>query len=97
MDFYQFIDNPEVSNTLLNPEKALLLILLRDSLISTPANFIAWISTPKEACLTLQQQFSYSLGLQRDSLYREFYTLNFSSNNRSLAKLTLDLVGLSLG
>ena len=53
IDYSEFIDNPKVSNTLLNLEQALLLILLRDSLTATPANFIAWIITPKEAYLAL--------------------------------------------
>ena len=52
------------------------------------------MSTPKEAYLALQQQFSYSLGLQRDSLYREFHTLNFSINKGSLAEFNTRFSGL---
>ena len=54
-------------------------MLLRDSLSSSPQAAIAWISGPAEAYKLLKDQYSHSMGLQRDSLYREFHSLKYAS------------------
>ena len=107
MDYKNFILNPTIANSLSDLEQAILLILIRDSLIATPAASIAWISLPKEAYLLLKRQFSYSTDLQRDSIYREFHSINFSSFKGSLpefnakftsliARLTLTKISIDL-
>jgi len=94
IDYAIFIDNPSTANSLTGAEQALLLMLLRDSLTAIPANSIAWLQSPKEAYISLQKQFSYLSSLQRDSLYREFYTLSFYNYKGTLAKFNATFRGL---
>jgi hypothetical protein len=60
-------------------------MLLRDSLSLGLQAAIAWISGSLEAYRLLKDQYSYSIGLQRDSLYREFHSLQYTSST-NLAK-----------
>ena len=83
--FYGFLENPELADGLNDSEQAILLMLLRDSLKANPQATIAWIQSPKEAYILLGEQYSYSLGLQRDSLYRDFHSLTFSGHPSNLA------------
>jgi hypothetical protein len=62
----------------------MLLMLIRDSLGEGPQKHIAWAKGPSEAYTLLTQQYAMSADLQRDSLYREFHSLNFSKYTSSL-------------
>ena len=77
--YSQFLADPSIANSLSDSDQAILLMLLRDSLSSSPQAAIAWISGPAEAYKLLKDQYSHSMGLQRDSLYREFHSLKYAS------------------
>jgi hypothetical protein len=79
-----FIRNFTEADTLPDADQAMLLMLIRDSLGEGPQKHIAWAKGPSEAYTLLTQQYAMSADLQRDSLYREFHSLNFSEYTGSL-------------
>ena len=77
--YSHFLENPSVADSLSNSNQAILLMLLIDSLFLSPQAAIAWISGPLKAYKLLKDQYSHSIGLQKDLLYREFHSLKYTS------------------
>jgi hypothetical protein len=73
-----FIANPSIGKTFSDKDQAVLLSLLRDSLLEGPQALIAWESDPTSAFLTLKSQYSMAPDIQRGYLYQEFHSLNYS-------------------
>ncbi|KAK2067454.1 hypothetical protein P8C59_001194 [Phyllachora maydis] len=74
-----FLENPDISNTYSDSNQAVLLILLRDSLSSSPRAAISWIHIPSKAFKLLARM----LGLTASSLNIEYlmaYILEESRN-----------------
>ena len=94
MDYKGFILNPSIADNLSDLEQAILLMLIRDSLTAIPAASIAWFLSPKDAFLSLKRQFSYSIDLQRDSIYREFHAMNFSTFKGDLTEFNANFTSL---
>ncbi|KAK2068010.1 hypothetical protein P8C59_002684 [Phyllachora maydis] len=53
-----FLENPDISNTYSDSDQAVLLMLLRDSLSSSPRAAISWIYIPSKAFKLLIRQYS---------------------------------------
>jgi hypothetical protein len=90
----EFLKNPAIADTYNSDEQAILLMLLRDSLVDKLQLSIAWFNSPKEAFIYLRRQYSLSPTLQRDSLYREFHSLNFKGFSGSLDDFNTKFTGL---
>ena len=79
-----FIVDPTIASSLSDPDQAILLMLLKDSLTSGPQTAITWIRSPIEAYNLLVKQYSHSAEIQRGYLYTEFHSLSFKDYKGSL-------------
>ncbi|KAK2071007.1 hypothetical protein P8C59_005464 [Phyllachora maydis] len=76
--------NPDISNTYSDSNQAVLLIILRDSLSSSPRAAISWIYIPSKALKLLVRQYSRPIESKKEDVYNEFHTLTFSTYRKGL-------------
>ncbi|KAK2066177.1 hypothetical protein P8C59_000012 [Phyllachora maydis] len=80
-----FLENPDISNTYSDSDQAVLLMLLRDSLSSSPRAAISWIHIPSKAFKLLVRQYSQPIESKKEDVYNEFHALNFSTYKKGLS------------
>ncbi|KAK2067442.1 hypothetical protein P8C59_001182 [Phyllachora maydis] len=73
-----FLENPDISNTYSDSDQAVLLMLLRDSLSSSPRAVISWIYIPSKAFKLLVRQYSRPIESKKEDVYNEFHALTFT-------------------
>ncbi|KAK2071301.1 hypothetical protein P8C59_005737 [Phyllachora maydis] len=79
-----FLENPNISNTYSDSNQAILLMLLRDSLSSSPRAAISWIYIPSKAFKLLVRQYSRPIESKKEDVYNEFHALTFSTYKKGL-------------
>ncbi|KAK2067257.1 hypothetical protein P8C59_001013 [Phyllachora maydis] len=84
---YTILDdkNPDISNTYSDSNQAVLLMLLRDSLSSSPRAAISWIYIPSKAFKLLVRQYSRPIESKKEDVYNKFHTLTFSTYRKGLS------------
>ncbi|KAK2073968.1 hypothetical protein P8C59_008205 [Phyllachora maydis] len=80
-----FLENPDISNTYSDSDQAVLLMLLRDSLPSSPRAAISWIYIPSKAFKLLVRQYSRPIESKKEDVYNEFHALTFSTYRKGLS------------
>jgi len=80
----QFITDPNIRDTLSNTDQTILLILLKDSCTTGFQTALTWQTAPAATYKLFVQQYSHSSKLLRDSLSRQYQTLNFNHYKGSL-------------
>ncbi|KAK2072093.1 hypothetical protein P8C59_006469 [Phyllachora maydis] len=80
-----FLENPNISNTYSNSDQAVLLMLLYDSLSSSPRAAISWIYIPSKAFKLLVRQYSRPIESKKEDVYNEFHALTFSTYRKGLS------------
>ncbi|KAK2067943.1 hypothetical protein P8C59_001642 [Phyllachora maydis] len=80
-----FLENPDISNTYSNSDQAVLLMLLHNSLSSSPRAAISWIYIPSKAFKLLVRQYSRPIESKKEDVYNEFHTLTFSTYKKGLS------------
>ncbi|KAK2072811.1 hypothetical protein P8C59_007145 [Phyllachora maydis] len=88
-----FLENPNISNTYSNSDQAILLILLHNSLSSSPRAAISWIYTPSKAFKLLVRQYSRPIESKKEDVYNEFYALTFSTYKKGLLAFNAEFNG----
>ncbi|KAK2067130.1 hypothetical protein P8C59_000890 [Phyllachora maydis] len=81
----KFLENPDISSTYSDSDQAVLLILLRDSLSSSPRAAISWIYIPSKAFKLLVRQYSRPIESKKEDVYNEFHALTFSTYRKGLS------------
>jgi hypothetical protein len=77
----EFLDNPDpVSAQLSDPQKAALLLTLRNTLKEGPLSTIAFETDPAVAYKRLRLQYAPTQPILRQDLYREFHSLQFDGS-----------------
>ncbi|KAK2074447.1 hypothetical protein P8C59_008654 [Phyllachora maydis] len=74
-----FLENPDISNTYSDSDQAVLLMLLGNSLSSSPRAAISWIYIPFKAFKLLVRQYSRPIESKKEDVYNEFHALTFST------------------
>jgi hypothetical protein len=69
LDFSEFTTDPFVLNTYTDPDQAIILLFLRDSLDLITQSSISYFNDPIKAYKTLQRLYKPSLEQSRDTLY----------------------------
>ncbi|KAK2069302.1 hypothetical protein P8C59_003894 [Phyllachora maydis] len=85
--------NPDISNTYSDSNQAVLLILLRDSLFSSPRAAILWIYIPSKAFKLLVRQYSRPIESKKEDVYNEFHALTFSTYKKGLSAFNAEFNG----
>ncbi|KAK2067185.1 hypothetical protein P8C59_000944 [Phyllachora maydis] len=85
--------NPDISNTYSDSDQAVLLMLLRDSLSSSPRAAILWIHIPSKAFKLLVRQYSRPIESKKEDVYNEFHTLTFSTYKKGLSAFNAEFNG----
>ncbi|KAK2069243.1 hypothetical protein P8C59_003840 [Phyllachora maydis] len=85
--------NPDISNTYSDSDQAVLLILLRDSLSSSPRAAISWIYIPSKAFKLLVRQYSRPIESKKEDVYNEFHALTFSTYKKGLSAFNAEFNG----
>ncbi|KAK2066763.1 hypothetical protein P8C59_000552 [Phyllachora maydis] len=80
-----FLENPDISNTYSDSDQAVLLMLLRNSISSSPRAAISWIYIPSKAFKLLVRQYSRPIESKKEDVYNEFYVLTFSTYKKGLS------------
>ncbi|KAK2069105.1 hypothetical protein P8C59_003712 [Phyllachora maydis] len=80
-----FLENPDISNTYSDSDQAVLLMLLRNSLSSSPRAAISWIHIPSKAFKLLVRQYSRPKESKKKDVYNEFHALTFSTYRKGLS------------
>ncbi|KAK2069725.1 hypothetical protein P8C59_004279 [Phyllachora maydis] len=88
-----FLENPDISNTYSDSNQAVLLILLRNSLSSSPRAAISWIYIPSKAFKLLVRQYSRPIESKKEDVYNEFYALTFSTYKKGLSTFNAEFNG----
>ncbi|KAK2068915.1 hypothetical protein P8C59_003529 [Phyllachora maydis] len=88
-----FLENPDISNTYSNSDQAVLLMLLRDSLSSSPRAAISWIYIPSKAFKLLVRQYSRPIESKKEDVYNEFHALTFSTYRKGLSAFNAEFNG----
>ncbi|KAK2067465.1 hypothetical protein P8C59_001204 [Phyllachora maydis] len=88
-----FLENPDISNTYSNSDQAVLLMLLRDSLSSSPRAAISWIYIPSKAFKLLVRQYSRPIESKKEDVYNEFPALTFSTYRKGLSAFNAEFNG----
>ncbi|KAK2067480.1 hypothetical protein P8C59_001218 [Phyllachora maydis] len=88
-----FLENPDISNTYSNSDQAVLLILLRNSLSSSPRAAILWIHIPSKAFKLLIRQYSRPIESKKEDIYNEFHALTFSTYRKGLSAFNAEFNG----
>ncbi|KAK2075468.1 hypothetical protein P8C59_009594 [Phyllachora maydis] len=87
------MENPNISNTYSDSDQAVLLILLRDSLSSSPKAAISWIYIPSKAFELLVRQYSQPIESKKEDVYNEFHALTFSTYRKGLSAFNAEFNG----
>ncbi|KAK2068923.1 hypothetical protein P8C59_003537 [Phyllachora maydis] len=82
-----------ISNTYSDSDQAVLLILLRDSLSSSPRAAISWIHIPSKAFKLLVRQYSRPIESKKEDVYNEFHALTFSTYRKGLLAFNAEFNG----
>ncbi|KAK2068536.1 hypothetical protein P8C59_003170 [Phyllachora maydis] len=85
--------NPDISNTYSDSDQAVLLMLLRDSLSSSPRAAISWIYIPSKAFKLLVRQYSRPIESKKEDIYNEFHALTFSTYRKGLSAFNAEFKG----
>ncbi|KAK2066259.1 hypothetical protein P8C59_000090 [Phyllachora maydis] len=88
-----FLENPNISNTYSDSDQAVLLMLLRDSLSSSPRAAISWIYIPSKAFKLLVRQYSRPIESKKEDVYNEFHALTFSTYKKGLSAFNAEFNG----
>ncbi|KAK2072789.1 hypothetical protein P8C59_007124 [Phyllachora maydis] len=88
-----FLENPDISNTYSNSDQAVLLMLLCDSLSSSPRAAISWIYIPSKAFKLLVRQYSRPIESKKEDVYNEFHALTFSTYRKGLSAFNTEFNG----
>ncbi|KAK2067957.1 hypothetical protein P8C59_001656 [Phyllachora maydis] len=80
-----FLENPDISNTYSDSDQAVLLMLLCNSLSSSPRAAISWIYIPSKAFKLLVRQYSRPIESKKEDVYNEFHALTFSTYKKGLS------------
>ncbi|KAK2072227.1 hypothetical protein P8C59_006598 [Phyllachora maydis] len=75
------------------PDDTVLLMLLRNSLSSSPKTAISWIYIPSKAFKLLVRQYSRPIESKREDVYNEFHALTFSTYQKGLLAFNAKLNG----
>ncbi|KAK2066933.1 hypothetical protein P8C59_000711 [Phyllachora maydis] len=75
------------------PDDTVLLMLLRDSLSSSPRAAISWIHIPSKAFKLLVRQYSRPIESKKEDVYNEFHTLTFSTYRKGLLAFNAEFNG----
>ncbi|KAK2068642.1 hypothetical protein P8C59_003272 [Phyllachora maydis] len=70
-----------------------LLMLLRDSLSSSPRAAISWIHIPSKAFKLLVRQYSRPIESKKEDVYNEFHALTFSTYKKGLSAFNAEFNG----
>ncbi|KAK2072776.1 hypothetical protein P8C59_007111 [Phyllachora maydis] len=85
--------NPDISNTYSDSDQAVLLMLLHNSLSSSPRAAISWIYIPSEAFKLLVRQYSRPIESKKEDVYNEFHALTFSTYKKGLLAFNAEFNG----
>ncbi|KAK2070777.1 hypothetical protein P8C59_005246 [Phyllachora maydis] len=85
--------NPDISNTYSDSDQAVLLMLLRDSLSSSPRAAISWIHIPSKAFKLLVRQYSRPIESKKEDVYNEFHALTFRTYRKGLSAFNAEFNG----
>ncbi|KAK2068703.1 hypothetical protein P8C59_003331 [Phyllachora maydis] len=85
--------NPNISNTYSDSDQAVLLMLLCDSLSSSPRAAISWIYIPSKAFKLLVRQYSRPIESKKEDVYNEFHALTFSTYKKGLLAFNAEFNG----
>ncbi|KAK2069701.1 hypothetical protein P8C59_004255 [Phyllachora maydis] len=88
-----FLENPDISNTYSDSDQAVLLMLLRDSLSSSPRAAISWIHIPSKAFKLLIRQYSRPIESKKEDVYNEFHAFTFSTYKKGLSAFNAEFNG----
>ncbi|KAK2069046.1 hypothetical protein P8C59_003653 [Phyllachora maydis] len=88
-----FLENPNISNTYSDSNQAVLLMLLRNSLSSSPRAAILWIYIPSKAFKLLIRQYSRPIESKKEDVYNEFHALTFSTYKKGLLAFNAEFNG----
>ncbi|KAK2073977.1 hypothetical protein P8C59_008214 [Phyllachora maydis] len=88
-----FLENPDISNTYSDSDQAVLLMLLRNSLSSSPRAAISWIHIPSKAFKLLIRQYSRPIESKKEDVYNEFHALTFSTYKKGLSAFNAEFNG----
>ncbi|KAK2067928.1 hypothetical protein P8C59_001627 [Phyllachora maydis] len=88
-----FLENPDISNTYSDSDQAVLLMLLRNSLSSSPRAAISWIYIPSKAFKLLVRQYSRPIKSKKEDVYNEFHALTFSTYKKGLSAFNAEFNG----
>ncbi|KAK2074404.1 hypothetical protein P8C59_008612 [Phyllachora maydis] len=88
-----FLENPNISNTYSDSDQAVLLMLLYDSLSSSPRATISWIYIPSKAFKLLVRQYSRPIESKKKDVYNEFHALTFSTYKKGLSAFNAEFNG----
>ncbi|KAK2073997.1 hypothetical protein P8C59_008234 [Phyllachora maydis] len=88
-----FLKNPDISNTYSDSDQAVLLMLLRNSLSSSPRAAISWIYIPSKAFKLLVRQYSRPIESKKEDVYNEFHALTFSTYKKGLSAFNAEFNG----
>ncbi|KAK2072112.1 hypothetical protein P8C59_006488 [Phyllachora maydis] len=75
------------------PDDTILLMLLRNSLSSSPRAAISWIYIPSKAFKLLVRQYSRPIESKKEDVYNEFHALTFSTYRKGLSALNAEWNG----
>ncbi|KAK2069333.1 hypothetical protein P8C59_003924 [Phyllachora maydis] len=76
-----------------NSDQAVLLMLLRNSLSSSPRAAISWIHIPFKAFKLLVRQYSRPIESKKEDVYNEFHALTFSTYKKGLSAFNAEFNG----
>ncbi|KAK2069310.1 hypothetical protein P8C59_003901 [Phyllachora maydis] len=85
--------NPDISNTYSDSDQAVLLMLLCNSLSSSPRAAISWIHIPSKAFKLLVRQYSRPIESKKEDVYNEFHALTFSTYKKGLSAFNAEFNG----
>ncbi|KAK2073067.1 hypothetical protein P8C59_007376 [Phyllachora maydis] len=88
-----FLENPDISNTYSDSDQAVLLMLLYNSLSSSPRAAISWIHIPSKAFKLLVRQYSRPIESKKEDVYNEFHALTFSTYKKGLSAFNAEFNG----
>ncbi|KAK2067450.1 hypothetical protein P8C59_001190 [Phyllachora maydis] len=75
------------------PDDTVLLMLLRNSLSSSPRAAISWIYIPSKVFKLLVRQYSRPIESKKEDVYNEFYALTFSTYRKGLLAFNAEFNG----
>ncbi|KAK2070669.1 hypothetical protein P8C59_005146 [Phyllachora maydis] len=75
------------------PDDTVLLMLLRNSLSSSPRAAISWIYIPSKAFKLLVRQYSRPIESKKEDVYNEFHALTFSTYRKGLSAFNAEFNG----